>query len=338
MLVLVFILSVCNIGYVTSLTQCESQYAGTCVNFIYNQCLSGYMYTYNGCGFQEMCCIPPLHPSVTTIAAGQCGIAFPDPLPATNRIVGGTVAAPGEFPWQVSLRVYEAHKDHECGGILISDKWILTAAHCFQDDKNPFAWNAILGEYDRAVVDGHEKIVKLETLIVHSGFNTTTNTNDIAMLKIATQTQAYTKYIRPVCLPSKNETFDGMYCTATGWGAMHTDGYGTRRLFKVDLPLVKNDICSYLMDRTIPASELCAGNKRGGQDTCQGDSGGPMVCKRNGLWEVAGIVSWGYNCADAYTPGVYTNVPYFRDWINTVMQYYTKSTRRGTELTGLHYL
>ncbi|KAK7484649.1 hypothetical protein BaRGS_00024057 [Batillaria attramentaria] len=333
-------LLLCQAIFFVGANVCEESWSGTCINYVYNSCLSGYSYSLSGCAFQEMCCIPPIKlPPAPPLADGQCGVTYPETQAHASRIVGGTAAARGEFPWQVSLRAYVAGGHHMCGGILISDKWILSAAHCFRDatSKNPFAWNGILGDYDRGDIDGHEKLVKLDTLIIHSGFNQEFG-NDVAMLRIATtNVSMYTRYVRPVCLPAAGESFQHMTCTVTGWGAAFNGGHGTRFLYKANIPLISNEVCSYLLDRQISDGELCAGEKMGGID---GDSGGPMVCLRDGVWKVAGIVSWGYHCADSYSPGVYTNVSYYRSWIDTVTQYYTDApAKRGADGTlGVHYL
>ncbi|XP_076459882.1 coagulation factor XI-like [Babylonia areolata] len=208
-------------------------------------------------------------------------------------------------------------------------------------NKNPFAWNAILGEYDRGAVDGHEKLVKVDTLIVHSSFSSVEGGNDIAMLRIATSNvSTYSRYVRPVCLPDKTESFQHLTCTITGWGAAHSGGYGTRYLYKANVPVLTNEVCSYLLNRPITEGELCAGERMGGVDTCQGDSGGPMVVHKDGVWKLAGVTSWGQGCAASFSPGVYTNVAHYKDWVNTVMQYYTSTRRRrGLGATrGLHYV
>ncbi|KAK3094469.1 hypothetical protein FSP39_002121 [Pinctada imbricata] len=297
----------------------------------YNSCLSGHYYSTNGCAFQEMCCIPPKHTIYPPLKQGQCGVSTPVPERQT-KIVGGKIAAPGEFPWQVSMR---SNGHHVCGGIMVGDQWVMTAAHCFKTNKNPYAWTVVLGEHDRAVLEGYEILEKVETLFIHSHFDPAQFLNDIALIKLGNPVTVDTAYVRPVCIPNKNESFDGMICTITGWGASHSGGVGTHNLYKADVPLLSNEVCSYLMDRTIPNTELCAGRKRGGVDSCQGDSGGPMVCKKNGVWNIVGIVSWGYSCAQAYTPGVYTRVQSYLDWVHSVMSYYGS---HPSQKRGLHYV
>ncbi|KAK3781128.1 hypothetical protein RRG08_037585, partial [Elysia crispata] len=87
---------------VAAVTDCERQYSGTCINKYFNSCLPGYGYSLSGCGYQEMCCVPPIAQVATPpISNGQCGLTFPDTAVPHQRIVGGTPALRGEFPWQV---------------------------------------------------------------------------------------------------------------------------------------------------------------------------------------------------------------------------------------------
>ncbi|GFO26462.1 serine protease [Plakobranchus ocellatus] len=220
---------------------------------------------------------------------------------------------------QVSLRSYTSGKHHTCGGILIDSKWILTAAHCFDGNKNPWAWNAILGEFDRAVTDGLERLVKVDTLYTHSGFVLGAG-NDIALLEIVPPVSDFTQYIRPACLPGNGEKFTAQTCVVSGWGSDTQGGYTSRTLQKVSLPVLSPDTCNFLFGHPLASGEFCAGYRQGGKDACQGDSGGPMVCYRDGVWKAAGVVSWGYGCANAYLPGVYTNISFYIPWIQTVQQ------------------
>ncbi|XP_063438429.1 serine protease 30-like [Mytilus trossulus] len=294
---------------------CHSRWGGTCVNMYYNHCLSGSLFSRSGCSFQEICCIPATKTTSPPLLPGQCGISTPVQTAAT-KIVGGTVAALGEFPWQVSLRLNDYHI---CGGTLIDSQWVLTAAHCFKQNKNPYAFTVVVGEHDRAYIEGTEILEKVDTLFIHSGFDMQSFKDDIALLKLGHAVPAYNKFVRPACLPANTTSFDDMICTITGWGANHNGGHGTHGLYKADVPLLSNEVCSYLMDRQIPGTEVCAGRKHGGVDSCQGDSGGPMVCKKNGVWSLVGITSWGYTCAAAYQPGVYTRVQSYLGWIRSIM-------------------
>lgn len=92
----------------------------------------------------------------------------------------------------------------------------------FYRNKNPYAWTVVVGEHDRAVLEGHEILEKVDTLFVHSHYSPSRYYNDIAIVKLGNAVPAYTEFIRPVCLPSANDSYDGMICTVTGWGAAHS--------------------------------------------------------------------------------------------------------------------
>uniref|UniRef100_A0A4W3K8V7 Peptidase S1 domain-containing protein n=1 Tax=Callorhinchus milii TaxID=7868 RepID=A0A4W3K8V7_CALMI len=204
----------------------------------------------------------------------------------------------GEWPWQVSLQI----RSHLCGASIISDRWLLSAAHCFQDNNaNPSLWTAFFG----SVIVGEGTSRTIERIITHPNFSIPgLFNNDIAVLELSSPL-TFTDFIRPICLPSSSHVFrDGQTCTVTGWGTLSYQG-----LCKADVNIVSNDACIRAYGNLISNKMLCAGILAGGIDACQGDSGGPLVCEESsGTWLLAGIVSFGDGCAQPDTPGVYSHV------------------------------
>ncbi|XP_063789075.1 serine protease 33-like [Pseudophryne corroboree] len=258
--------------------------------------------------------------NVTTAAQPACGL----PL-ITSRIVGGTDATEGEWPWQISMRYLGSHI---CGGSLISNQWILTAAHCFGSSQNPSDYTIVLGEYQLDVTSPHQITSGVRSITVNSQYTSVGSNGDIALMELSSPI-TYTEYILPVCVPTASMSFpSGMNCWVTGWG---TIGYGVTlpspgTLQQVQVPLINNSACNqmYLTGSTatpgstiIPSDQICAGYQAGQKDSCQGDSGGPLVCAVQGVWFLVGVVSWGNGCALANRPGVYTYVPDYYSWINS---------------------
>ena len=133
-------------------------------------------------------------------------------------------------------------------------------------------------------------------------------------MKLAGSADLSSQYIDAIALPTSGEEYDdGTSCTVTGWGTTSEGGSLGRVLQKVDVPVVSDDDCrgSYGVNDILD-SMICAGLPQGGKDSCQGDSGGPFMCGN----QLSGVVSWGYGCAEAGYPGVYTQTSYFIDWIN----------------------
>merc|ERR1712151_67516 len=124
--------------------------------------------------------------------------------------------------------------------------------------------------------------------------------------------------IGKIGLPYDGEEYSaGTTCTVSGWGTTSEGGSLAKVLMKVDVPVVSDDDCrgSYGQSE-IADSMICAGLDAGGKDSCQGDSGGPFMCGN----QLSGVVSWGYGCAEAGYPGVYTQPSYFISWLNSHMK------------------
>lgn len=249
----------------------------------------------------------------------------------TTNIVGGKPADLGAWPWMAALGYRVGNRpgaDFRCGGSLISNTWVLTAAHCLANLPSNMRLTTVrLGDLDlnASVPDGASPVdVPVEEIIIHSGYTSSPVTNDIGLLRLRNPVQ-FNKNVSPVCLLS-NDTFKSdTYYTGkrpyiTGWGAVEWKGPSTTRLQVARIKFVSTTECATAYSRqasptTINQKVMCAGEP--GVDTCQGDSGGPLMFSPDSeRYYLGGIVSFGYKCADPDFPGVYTRVAAFIDWIN----------------------
>ncbi|KAI4457441.1 tryptase-related [Holotrichia oblita] len=252
---------------------------------------------------------PPRHDTPPSACNCKCGV--PDDNP---RIVNGTSVETHEFPWMARLSYFNRFY---CGGMLINDRYVLTAAHCVKG----FMWFMIkvtFGELDRCD-DKDRPESRFVLRAVAGAFSFLNFDNDIALLRLNDRVPITDK-IKPICLPTRTDNlYVGVKATATGWGTLKEDGKPSCILQKVEVPVISNEECrmTNYTSKMISDNMMCAGYpKTGEKDSCQGDSGGPLIAARpNKQHELIGVVSWGNGCARAGYPGVYTRVTRYLDWI-----------------------
>ena len=260
--------------------------------------------------------------------------------------MGGVETEVNEYPWQVAL-IYHPFSTVEtyCGGSLISNHWILSAAHCTNGKGDVEDWHSSLGEHDyESSTETDHIIVDIELILDHPEYEPMTANFDFTLIKLKNLVDfSIHPHIRPICLPSNDDnTYSNFVATVTGWGAISSDGPNSNTLLEVDVNVMSNDECKNdfgYKPYEITEQMLCANVEGGGKDACQGDSGtrficcfcflndventgGPLVTSEtgNGMtagqnYELIGVVSWGEGCAEAKHPGVYARVTKQLDWI-----------------------
>ncbi|XP_048210357.1 plasminogen [Perognathus longimembris pacificus] len=264
-------------------------------------------YTTNPRKLYDYCDIPQC------VSTSDCGKPRVEPKKCPGRVVGGCVANPHSWPWQISLRTRLGQ--HFCGGTLIAPEWVLTAAHCLEKSSWPSSYKVVLGAHREVNLEPDVQQIEVAQLFREP------SRADIALLKLSRPADITDKVI-PVCLPPPNYVVaDRTVCYITGWG--ETQGtFGAGLLKEAQLPVIENKVCNryeYLNGR-VKSTELCAGLLTGGADSCQGDSGGPLVCFEKDKYVLQGVTSWGLGCARPNKPGVYVRVSRFVTWIEEIMK------------------
>ncbi|XP_015982875.2 tissue-type plasminogen activator isoform X2 [Rousettus aegyptiacus] len=251
------------------------------------------------------------------------------------RIKGGLFSDITSHPWQAALFVQTRRSSGKklfCGGTLISSCWVLSAAHCVERYP-PHHLKVVLGRTYREVPGEEEQIFEVEKYIIHKKFDADTYDNDIALLKLKSdslQCAQESDTVRTVCLPEADlQLPDWTECELSGYGKHDAfSPFYSHRLKEGHVRLYPSSRCTsqHLFNKTITNNMLCAGDTRSGgnqanlHDACEGDSGGPLVCENDGHMTLVGIISWGIGCGKKDVPGVYTKVANYLGWIQDTMR------------------
>ncbi|KAK1902012.1 Ovochymase-2, partial [Dissostichus eleginoides] len=282
-------------------------------------------------------------------AGSKCGVPAPGSrMEPSLRVVGGAQATYGSHPWLVSLQY---RGSHFCGGAILTEHWILTAAHCLASHSKEFlsGVRVVVGEFDQRVDDEEKQAFLIKSVSVHEKYHHALPMNyDIALMELDQHIVLGT-HVQPICLPLPDDSIQpGTSCIMGGWGRLKEKGRVPAVLREVKLDLVDPAKCQYVLHtvrsstrpqrpaRPQPAmTVLCAGPEGGGRDACQGDSGGPLVCPAGsgeGRWVALGVTSWGKGCGRSWgknssrpparrgSPGVFTDVRLLLPWIKSKLR------------------
>ncbi|GCC26515.1 salivary plasminogen activator beta-like isoform X1 [Chiloscyllium punctatum] len=246
-----------------------------------------------------------------------------------NKIVGGNEAAIESHPWQAALYITDRRSKSsyfQCGGSLIHSCWVLTAAHCINPIISHSWYYVTLGKSSTNKPSKNEQTFAVEKIISHENFNDDTFDNDIALLKLKSQSGTCameSKFVHPICLPSKRLIFsESTQCEVSGYGReAEFSPFYSKFLKEARVNLISQQKCRSpeYYGKKLTENMLCAAHHNWKEDACKGDSGGPLVCENNGRMNLYGITSWGDGCARPNKPGVYTRVLNYIQWIEENM-------------------
>ena len=236
---------------------------------------------------------------------------MPGELPQP-MIVGGTQVDPAcpncKYDFMVSLQSSGWWGGHFCGGSLVREDWVVTAAHCVQGE-SPSNLDVVIGLHNVNGTTGSQTR-SVDQIIIHPSYSGNSLNNDYALLHLSSPITDF----EPIKLcTDTNHDEEPVMSTTMGWGATSSGGNSSNLLLEVDVPI--DDSCGNYSNSDITNNMVCAGDGNGGEDSCQGDSGGPLIMTNSdGEYELIGIVSWGYGCAEAQYPGVYSKIHSRLDW------------------------
>lgn len=246
-----------------------------------------------------------------------------------DRIVGGRYSRPNSYPWMARI---EYRGKTACGGSLITDRVVLTAAHCmFKSRGTTMVWvnkkryRVYFGDNARKAKEPHEQKRKVLATIVHEDYNRGSVHKDIALMVLDKPVEI-NEYVKPIEI-SEGAVFPGTSCIVAGWGVhnINKSKSSSKWLKEVDLPIIDTQDCQHTNMRyrmLIDDDMICALSATHGDDSCRGDSGGPLFCEvEEHKFKQVGLTSWGPEvCGATREPGVYTRLTSYADWIKEKLE------------------
>ncbi|EHB11956.1 Granzyme B [Heterocephalus glaber] len=235
---------------------------------------------------------------------------FLPPGAKAGEIIGGHEAKPHSRPYMAYLQIWSKNSQKKCGGFLIQEKFVLTAAHCLGS-----TINVTLGAHNIKKLEKTQQVITVRKAIPHPDYNSIIFSNDIMLLQLEKKAKL-TKDVQPLSLPkAKSQVKPGSLCHVAGWGRLVPEGEYPSTLQEAGVTVQKDQECETCFKTHYNSiTEMCVGDPKVKNASFKGDSGGPLVCNN----VAQGIVSYGRK--DGTTPCVYTKISHFLQWIKKTMK------------------
>nr|NP_001316809.1 uncharacterized protein LOC120766154 precursor [Rattus norvegicus]CAA54304.1 granzyme-like protein III [Rattus norvegicus] len=233
------------------------------------------------------------------------------PTTEAGEIIGGHEAKPHSRPYMAYLQIMDEDSGSTmCGGFLIQEDFVLTAAHCLGSKIT-----VTLGAHNIKEQEKMQQVIPVVKIIPHPAYNSKKYSNDIMLLKLKSKAKR-TRAVKTLSLPRSNfKVKPGDVCNVAGWGKLGPMGKFPDKLQEVELTVQEDQECeTYFKKAYNKANQICAGDPKIKRASFGGDSGGPLVCKK----VAAGIVAYGSKNGSA--PEAFTKVSTFLSWIKETMK------------------